>query len=103
MRKAERLAKWERLVRDQAASGQSGRAFCRERGVSVAQFYQWRRRFGAGTVGQAAGFVEVVTRGGGSGVSLRLNGDGSAEFVLARDFDEGTLRRAFAAVSGQGS
>jgi hypothetical protein len=35
---------WSKLIAEQEASGQTARAFCRERGVGEYAFYHWRRR-----------------------------------------------------------
>lgn len=37
-------AQWQRLVSQQAASGQSASAFCDRHDLSYASFIQWRRR-----------------------------------------------------------
>ena len=35
---------WNKLISEQAASGQAVRPFCRERGLGEHSFYQWRKR-----------------------------------------------------------
>jgi transposase-like protein len=35
---------WERIIREQVESGQSGAAYCRERGVSDKLFSYWKRK-----------------------------------------------------------
>jgi len=40
----ERKRYWRELVERQRASGRSIGAFCRETGVSVASFYEWKRK-----------------------------------------------------------
>lgn len=40
----ERKRYWRELIGRQRASGQSIAAFCRETGVSVASFYEWKRK-----------------------------------------------------------
>ena len=47
-RSSERARYWREVIRDQAASGLSISAFCRERGVSPASFFDWRRKLAAG-------------------------------------------------------
>ncbi len=44
-RKARR--KWQRLISEQARSGQSVAAFCRERGLARSHFFWWKRRLRA--------------------------------------------------------
>lgn len=115
---AEKTRRWEQTVAEQAGSGQSAAAFCRERSVALALFYQWRRRLrgggrapsaGSGTAsapaaadGAAAGFVEMVAGGGaggrGSGVAVRL-AEG-VTLALEPGFDGETLRRAVSALRG---
>lgn len=38
------LARWEELLAEQAGSGLSVAAFCRERRLAESQFYSWKRR-----------------------------------------------------------
>ena len=42
--KEEDVARWRGLVSEQVASGRSIAAFCRERGLRVWQFYEWKKR-----------------------------------------------------------
>lgn len=42
----EREKFWRGLIREQKSSGLSISAFCREREVSVASFFSWRKRLG---------------------------------------------------------
>jgi len=46
-RSTEREQYWRRVIREQTASGLSISAFCREREVSPASFFSWRRRLTA--------------------------------------------------------
>jgi len=43
-RRGERERVWREVIRDQAASGLSISAFCRDREVSPASFFNWRRK-----------------------------------------------------------
>jgi len=47
-RSSERARYWGEVIRDQAASGLSISAFCRERGVSPPSFFDWRRKLTGG-------------------------------------------------------
>ncbi len=105
----EKARTWEQTVAEQAASGQSAAAFCRERGVALARFYQWRRRLrgsgaGAATAGAegATGFVEMLAGRApcsrSSGVALRL-GHGLS-VAVEPGFDGETLRRVVSALRG---
>src|SRR5271157_1233718 len=49
-------AKWRKVVSEQAGSGQSVAAFCRERGVCAPLFFAWKKRLSEAA---AAQFVEV--------------------------------------------
>lgn len=42
--RADRTELWQRIISEQEASGQSVRAFCRERGCKEHSFYMWRKR-----------------------------------------------------------
>ena len=68
---SERGQEWAKVVAEQATSGQTVKAFCRDRGVSEAGFYYWRRELqqraaqpaaipGAPSSPPSAGFVAVV-------------------------------------------
>jgi transposase-like protein len=46
-------AQWQKLIAEAARSGQSIRAFCRERRVTEGQFYAWRRRLNGSGHGAA--------------------------------------------------
>lgn len=46
-RRGERERYWRQVLRDQAASGLSISAFCREHEVSPASFFSWRRKLAA--------------------------------------------------------
>src|SRR6266568_6188072 len=48
--------KWQRLVSEQAGSGQTITAFCRERGLGRQSFFAWRNRL---SQAEAKKFVEV--------------------------------------------
>ena len=41
-----RRAAWRELVSEQARSGHGVTAFCRERGIRTASFYDWKKRLG---------------------------------------------------------
>lgn len=103
---------WQRMLGQQARSGQSVRTWCRQQGLSEARFYWWRRKLGKGEAlgdqsrrgnppnlrrnrpdtkparlaGKASrtGFVPVhITR------DAATNGDGQIEIMLA---DGGCIR-----------
>lgn len=85
---------WQSLIQDFDASGQSVTAFCVERDIGPASFYQWRKRLStqqsdtplesdptpsfvdvsalANEINSGRWLVELVL---GNGVTLRLNRD----------------------------
>jgi transposase-like protein len=74
-------ARWRGLVSEQAGSGKSVAAFCREREVPASQMFSWKKRFREAA---SAKFVEVAVKpqpetapaaaGRGSPIEVRLNG-----------------------------
>lgn len=59
-RRVERERYWRKVIGDQVGSGLSISAFCRERGVSPASFFSWRRKLAAGGREEATGkFVPI--------------------------------------------
>ena len=83
MKKGEPMSKrteWEQIIQEQVESGQSGAAFCRERGVSDKLFSYWKRKLrekvGGGrtrfTVVGAPTMIELTSP---NGVSARVPAD----------------------------
>ncbi|WP_035255405.1 IS66 family insertion sequence element accessory protein TnpA [Desulfatiglans anilini] len=62
MTQVDRRVHWSRIMQAQAASGQTIKAFCAERKISIYQFYVWRRRLKAGVRHQQkpGAFIELV-------------------------------------------
>ena len=58
-RSVDREQYWREVIGDQQASGVSISAFCRERGVSPASFFAWRRKLAARDCEAADKFVPV--------------------------------------------
>ncbi len=58
-------AQWSQLISEQAASGLSQQAFCREHDLGVSTFIKWKRKFnGVSTSsGNPVGFVELPVGG----------------------------------------
>lgn len=101
MREEGREALWASRIREQASSGMSVEAYCREHRLSRPSFYRWRRRLDSAGDGTAVdGFLEVLVDEGRvsveSGVCLRT--DGWLEIELRRGFDAGTLRQVLSVV-----
>ena len=95
--------KWRGLVAEQARSGQSVAAFCRERSLCVPHFYWWKRRLWDG---KATKFVEVqlaepaVSAPGDSRIEVRLQNGRS--LVVGRGFDPEHVRALLALVETAG-
>ena len=78
---AEVWTKWRGLISEQARSGQSGAKFCRERGLPVWQFYDWKKRL---VEGEVAKFVSVEVKPAELAVSSSVPGDRAIEIRLRR-------------------
>jgi hypothetical protein len=92
MTRAERRAHWHSIINNQATSGVSAAAYCRESRINRHLFYSWRRRFRKAAWADAGGFIEL--RAGDSfandaGISIRL--DTGLCIDVARGFDPATL------------
>lgn len=80
---------WSKLITEQKASGQTIRAFCKERGVADHCFYFWRRRLGLGR-SEAVQFALLKTVAGTAPLELVL---ASAERLrIANGVEAATLR-----------
>jgi hypothetical protein len=95
--KEEDLARWRGLVSEQVASGKSAALFCRDRGLRIWQFYEWKKRL---RPPEAAPFiaVEVASTEASStqpapmsGIELRHRRGWSV--IVEPDFDASHLRR----------
>jgi hypothetical protein len=98
----EAWAKWRGLVSEQAGSGQSVAAFCRQRGLPASEFFAWKKRLSQAATGQ---FVELrvarteepaqLTAAHSRAIEIRLGG--LCVFVEP-GFDADHLRGVLAAV-----
>lgn len=71
--------KWRGLMREQARSGQTVAAFCRERNLCAPHFFEWKRKLAQAGRAAGAGFVEVkiaaaVERRAGQAIEAVLAG-----------------------------
>jgi len=73
--------KWRGLVSEQTESGQSAARFCRERGLPVWQFYDWKKRL---VEGEVAKFVSVEVKPAQLAVSSSAPGDKAIEIRRRR-------------------
>jgi len=102
---------WQRTIREAARSGVSIREFCRQKKLSVGQFYWWRSRLKdtwrrtvrkAGGASGAASFALVSDEPGGADAGIELIlGDGR-RLRISRGVDEATLRSVLAVVQAAG-
>jgi len=94
---------WRRLVSEQARSGQTVKAFCRERGLCRPYFFVWKKRLKKGT---PAKFLEVQvtergpSRCGDAGVEIRLQNGRS--LMVKPGFDAEHVRALLAVVEAAG-
>jgi transposase-like protein len=85
--------KWRRLVSEQALSGQSVKAFCRNHGLCRPYFFVWKKRLQGSA---AAKFLEVQVAGpgpstpGDSSVEIRLRNGRS--LLVRPGFDAAHVR-----------
>ncbi len=95
-RRDETWAKWRAVVRQQANSGQSAAGFCRERGISVTHFFEWRRKLSEAESKEGQ-FVEVrLAPAQNRALEVRLAGGRSV--MVEPGFDAGHLRAVVAAL-----
>ena len=95
--------KWRKLVREQARSGQTVLAFCRERSLCRPYFFTWKKRLQESA---GAKFLEVQVTGrvpstpGDSSVEIRLRNGRS--LMVRPGFDAEHVRALLAAVEAAG-
>jgi len=103
MTRDERTSHWRGVVDEQAVSGLSAAAFCRDHHLKLPQFYRWRSRLRSAEGGSASnGFLELApstVQQSGSGIRIHLGNGLSIE--LERVFDPLTLRTAIEALCGR--
>jgi hypothetical protein len=80
---------WSKLIAEQESSGQTIRAFCKERGVADHCFYFWRKRLRLGS-NETVQFALLKTVGSTSPLELLLvSGE---RLRIANGVDAATLR-----------
>ena len=84
---------WGKLIAEQEASGQTIRAFCKERGISDHSFYFWRKRLGTSEPVQFALLKTVA-----SAATLELILAGGEQLRIGKGVDAATLRLVLDAV-----
>ena len=100
-RRDEIWAKWRALVRQQTIGGQSAAAFCREHGISVTDFFEWRRKLSQ-VDATGARFVEVqLVPEKSRALEVRLAGGRSV--MVEAGFDAAHPRAVLAVLEGSRS
>jgi hypothetical protein len=105
MSRDEHTAYWRGRVDEQAQSGVTAVAFCREHHLEVAQFYRWRRRFRSQRQDndKTEGFLQLIpsskqlTQDSG----IRLHFSPGLYIELQRGFDPDALRAAIDVLHGR--
>ena len=95
---------WRGAITEAAGSGQSVRAFCRQKGLKENLFHAWRRqlRLRDTETADPTGFVELVPPAGGCGAGVCIRIDDRIGIVLQRGFDREALRAALACLAEAG-
>ena len=102
MTRAERRSHWRAIIENQATSGLSITAYCRDAQIKPACFHAWRRRLRE-PQSCSGGFLELIpgrlTEAATSGIRICLYGKLAIE--VERGFDPFTLRAVVETLSGR--
>jgi Transposase len=90
MTKEELSAQWRRIIDQQAESGLSGAAFCREHRINRDRFYHWRRRFQ--NQANPSSFIQLVPYQKNSSSGIRINLGKDIFIEVQQGFHPETLR-----------
>lgn len=106
-RREQAWAKWRHLISEQAQSGQSVAAFCRDRGLGT-QFFYWKKRLQEGVAPQ---FVEVelgkasveprVQGGAALGTTIEVRLRNGRSLIVGPSFEANHLRALLALVESE--
>ena len=95
--------KWRRLVSEQARSGQTVKAFCRERALCRPYFFVWKKRLRKSAT---AKFLEVRVQepapSGPSDPRVEVRLQNGRSLVVGRGFDAEHVRALLALVEAAG-
>jgi hypothetical protein len=97
-RKRRGREEWLRIIGDQKQSGLSAAAYCRDTGIGLGSFYQWKRRLAdecgtksvresfidMGRVGMSEGSLEIPELRGGSSLEVTLELGAGTRLILRR-------------------
>jgi transposase-like protein len=88
--------KWRRLISEQARSGQTVTAFCRERGLCSPYFFAWKKRLREDT---AVKFLEVqLTEAAPKDSRVEIRLQNGRSLLVGRGFDAEHVRALLAVV-----
>ena len=94
------LTKWRKLVSEQARSGQTVIAFCRERGLCRPYFFTWKKRLQEDT---QAKFLEVqVAESAPSGDAVEIRLQNGRSLMVRPGFDSEHVRALLTLVETAG-
>jgi transposase-like protein len=92
--------KWRKLVSEQARSGQTVIAFCRDRGLCRPYFFTWKKRL---QEDRQAKFLEVrVTESAPSGEAIEIRLQNGRSLMVRPGFDAEHVRALLAVVETAG-
>jgi hypothetical protein len=105
MSREERNSYWRGLVDEQAHSGMTAAAFCRDHHLKVEQFYRWRGRFRHPEPDndKSEGFLQLIptSKPVSQHSGIRLHFSPGLYIELERGFDPDTLRTAIDVLQGR--
>lgn len=96
-------AKWQKLISQQAQSGQTAAEFCRARKLCVPLFFKWKKRLREAPGAET--FVEVKVEaagaevGAGAAIEVRLRNE--RRLLVQPGFAAGHLRALLAVLEGE--
>ncbi len=91
---------WQKLIAEQAASGQKIRPFCQDRGIGEHSFYQWRKRLRQDKPVRFALLEAKLATTTGTDSPLELVLRNGERLRIGNGVDAATLRTVIEAVRG---
>ena len=99
MNRAERRTHWRAIIENQATSGVSIAAYCRNAQIKPSYFYTWRRRLKE-QQSCAGGFLELIPGRLTAASGIRVHLGARLAVEVERGFDPFTLRTVVETLSG---
>lgn len=97
---AERRIHWRTIIENQATSGMSIAAYCRDAQINPSYFYTWRRKLQEQQP-CAGGFLELIpSRPNDAASGVRIHMGAKLAIEVARGFDPFTLRAVVETLGG---